>query len=184
MKNYLTNKPSKRITWILLVIGLVVFVPIYSYMLKLFKVMNIDSREFQHVMTWFNGDAYRDFSLHLEEGGHLQTFIWTYWLNILSVTGFMLGVFSITLLIARNIKAAVLAKVAFVFPILPPIIAILDIFPSLLIISVGKDLPTISDSLVYIIDACYIVRIILVDLTLFWIVIAIIYLIIQQIRNK
>ena len=185
MINFLIRYPSKLTSRILLITGLIIFIPIYSYMLKLFSDMEINSQSFQNILISFDGNRFRDFCTQLDQQAHLQTFIYSYKLNILSVTGFMLAFCSVLLIIARNITTSSrLYKLAFVFPIIVLLITILDISSSAALLFASADLQNISDGNVFFFDASYIVRTILLYIIFIWIIGAIFYFIIRKIRKK
>ena len=139
------SNPSVKINRYLLLVGLFIFIPCYAYLVNLFGEMGIDTNEFNTVWLSFDQTTFSDLFQKLDQAGHLQTFLWSYKVNILSMTGFMLTFFALALMVARRVpEDSRLYKTAFLFPILPIIVGVADIIPSLLLLSASGDMLNIA----------------------------------------
>ena len=169
MLDTLKSKPSVLINRLLLLAGLLIFVPCYTYLLNLFTEMGIDTNEFNTVWLSFDQTTFIDFFQKIDQGGHLQTFIWTYQLNILSITGFILAFFALAIMVARRVpEDSCLYKSAFLFPILPIIVGVADILPSLMLLSTSDDLLNIAGWIVLAISGFYYFRVLVLYALLIW----------------
>lgn len=167
------EKPSTRINRYLLIAGIVIFIPCYTFILQLFKEMGIDTTEFNTVWLSFDPGAFRNFFQKLDQGGHLSSFSWSFQMNIISMTGFMLLFFALTLMLARRVPVeSRLYKTAFVFPLLPIIIGVADILPSLLLIAASGDLLHLAEWKIFTISGGYVFRVLLLYLLIIWMLIA------------
>ena len=185
MLDIFKSKPSILINRYLLLVGLLIFIPCYSYLLNLFGEIGIDINEFNTVWLSFDPNTFTDFFQKLDRNGHLQTFIWTYQLNILSMTGFMLTFFALALVVARRVPEDTrLYKTAFLFPILPIIVTAADIFPSLLVLSAAGDMFNIEGWKVMAISGCYYFRVLVLYVFILWMLIVGINLAVQKWRGR
>lgn len=163
------SKPSVVINRYLLLVGLLIFVPCYSYLLNLFGKMGIETSEFNTIWLSFNQTTFTDFFQKLDQGGHLQAFIWSYKLNILSITGFTLTFFALALMVARRVsEKSRLYKSAFLFPILPIIVGVADILPSLVLLSASGDMFHIAGWKVMTISSLYYFRVLVLYAFIIW----------------
>ena len=184
MIEYLKKYPTKIINRILLITGILIFIPVYysNYQLIL-KIMDLET--LNKLLISFNSDIFSDIILTMKQQGHLKTLFNIYVLNIISTTGFSLFAFALTLIIARTIKqTSIFYKVAFIFPILVILIAFFDFLPSIFFLIIAKDTNFISNFIVYTIDFCYVIRIIILYLEIIWIFFIGIYLIINKVRDR
>jgi len=169
MINALRNYPSKSSIRILLVAGLAVFIPVYVYIVRLFSQMGIDTAEFNTVWLSFDGNQFQIFLQSIIDRGQVSTFLLSYKLNVLSLCGFGCTFFAIAVTLTRTIPdTSRMYKTAPVFPVLAILIAILDIIPSLLLVSSASSLPHLSLWVVATISGGYLVRIIMLYILLFW----------------
>ncbi|NQT62163.1 MAG: hypothetical protein HQ556_04320 [Candidatus Marinimicrobia bacterium] len=184
MLTYLKNNPPKKLNRNILILGLLIFIPVYTYIVQLFGKMGIDTAEFNGVWLSFDASAFRVFFLKLEDLGQLQGFIWTFNLNLISMTGFMLAFFALSLMLARRLPEGTrLAKSAFIFPIVAISIAVLDIIPTLVFLLASSSIPDLSNMVVYTISGGYIIRVILLYILLLWMIIAGISLFVSKVRG-
>lgn len=183
MLTYLKDNPAKKLNRNILILGLLIFIPMYSYIVQLFGKMGIETSEFNRVWLSFDASAFEAFFTEVEEIGQLQTFIWTFNLNLISMTGFMLTFFSISLMLARQLPdTSRLAKSAFIFPIVAIAIAVLDIIPTLVFLMASSNIPTLSNMVIYTISGGYVTRVILIYILLLWMIVAGISLLISKVR--
>ena len=165
----LRNYPSKSTTRILLVAGLAIFIPVYAYIVRLFSQMGIDTAEFNTVWWSFDVNRFQIFLQKIIGGGQVATFLLSYKLNIISMSGFGCAFFALAIILTRTIpQASRLYKTATAFPVLAILIAILDIFPSLLLVASASALPNLSLWVVGTISGGYLVRVILLYILLIW----------------
>lgn len=184
MIEYFKHNPGKKLNRNILILGLLIFVPIYTYIVQLFGKMGIETTEFNTVWLSFDASAFEAFFKKLEDMGQLQTFIWTFNLNLISMTGFMLTFFSLSLMLARQIpEGSRLAKSAFIFPIVAIAIALLDIIPTLVFLISSASIPTLSNVVVYTISGGYVTRVILLYMLLIWMIVSGIALLVSKIRD-
>ncbi|MBT3252973.1 MAG: hypothetical protein HN995_11985 [Candidatus Marinimicrobia bacterium] len=184
MLDYLKNNPARKLNRNILILGLLIFVPVYTYIVQLFGKMGIDTAEFNGVWLSFDASAFKIFFLKLEDLGQLQGFIWTFNLNLISMTGFMLTFFSLSLMLARQLPEGTrLAKYAFIFPIVAIAIAVLDIIPTLVFLLASSGIPDLSTLVIYTISGGYVTRVILLYILLLWMIIAGISLLVTKIRG-
>lgn len=165
----LRNYPSKSTTRILLVAGLAIFIPVYAYIVRLFSQMGIDTAEFNTVWLSFDVNQFQIFLQKIIDQGQVATFLLSYKLNIISMSGFGCAFFALAIILTRTIpQASRLYKTATAFPVLAILIAILDIFPSLLLVASASALPNLSLWVVVTISGGYLVRVILLYILLIW----------------
>lgn len=183
MLEIFADKPTKGWTRILLVLGLMIFIPVYTYIFRLFTSLGIDTTTFNSVWLSFDPTAFEDFFGKLLDQGSYGEFISSYKLNVLSMTGFMLLFFSIALIIARKIPDhSRMSRGAYAFPVVAIIIALLDIIPSILLVLVANNTPTIPGWVVLCISGGYVVRVILLYALLLWMLITGGFLLIARFR--
>ena len=169
MLEKLKNKPSIKINRIILIAGLLVFIPCYTTIVQVFGDMGIVPKEFNAVWLSFDVETFTNFFKRLDQAGQLQTFFWSYQINIISMTGFMLTFFALALMGSRSIPAeSRLFKTAYYFPVLAIIISLADIIPSLLVLSASGDPMQIAAWITWTISACYYFRVILLYALLIW----------------
>ncbi len=185
MLAYLKTNPAKKLTRNILILGLLIFVPVYTYIIQLFGKMGVATTEFNSVWLSFDASAFKVFFLKLEDMGQLQTFIWTFNLNLISMTGFMLTFFSLSLMLARQLPEGTrLAKYSFVFPMVAIVIGVLDIIPTLVFLLSSSTIPDLSTLVIYSISGGYITRVLLLYILLLWMIIAGISLLVARIRGE
>lgn len=184
MIKYLIKYPPKIMNRILLIIGIIIFTPVYCYNYYLIsKIMNLDT--LNKLLTSFNSSVFKDIILRISEQGDLETLFYIYLLNIISTVGFMLFSFSITLIVARTIKqSSRFYKISFIFPILVLIVALLDFIASILFLMISSTPNIISDFTTNTIDLCYVIRIIILYIVILWLLFIGIYLLISKIRKQ
>ena len=137
------------------------------------------------LLTSFNSHEFTSIISTMGQRNHLSNLSFIYVINIISTTGFTLCFLSVSLIIARSIKpSSVLHKLGFIFPIIIISIALLDITASILFISVAGNPNIISHLIVCTIDSFYIIRLVLLYLTVIWILFSGLYLAIVKIRSK
>jgi hypothetical protein len=185
MIKFLVNHPSKLLTLILLAAGLVIFVPVYYFMLQIFSVLKIDSKTFVGLMTSFDAGRFGEFFKTLSGQGGLALFSSVYLLNMVSTAGYFLALCSVTLIIARAFRPeSRLYRLSFIFPFPVLIIAILDLISSVLFLSVTSGTPVIYGWVAVVICASYVIRCILLYCVILWIVFASIYIFASGIRRQ
>jgi hypothetical protein len=184
MIEFFKRYPSKFYTRFCLVVGFIVFIGIYSYMLKLFQGFGFSMEEYNEVWLSFDAMKFRDFIQPIVKAGQESAFLNIFKLNILSISAFMLAFYSLSLMIARNIDYnSRLYKIAYIFPFLPILIAIFDIIPSILILTCKATLTSFPDWLAYVVSGGYAIRVILLYLVIIWFVLMLIWLIIKKLRK-
>lgn len=183
MIEYLNNNLSKKLTREILILGLIIFIPVYSYIYRMFLTMGIDTADFNLVWLSFDGPSFEAFFLKVELLGQLETFIWSFNLNVLSMTGFMLTFFSLTLMLARQQpETSRLYRVGYVFPFIAIAIALLDIIPSLVFLMAASDIPKLSQTVIYTISGGYVIRVILLYIVLLWMIYTSVTLLVHKFR--
>ena len=166
MKEYLRKHPSKTLNRIFLIVGFIVFIPVYSYILQLFPRMQLDPEEFSMVWMSFDKDMFIQLFKKLADAGHLAALALSFQLNILSVTGFCFAFFALTLIIARGIeRSSKLSGPAFLFPGLVLLIAAADIISSIILLLYSGDFTGISEPAVIFTSFSYVFRSILLSST-------------------
>ena len=136
------SKPSVKINRYLLLVGLFIFIPCYTYLVSLMGKMGIDTNEFNTVWLSFDQTTFTDLFQKLDQGGHLQTFVWIYQLNILSMIGFILTFFAI--------------------------VGVGDIIPSLVLLSASGDMFGIAGWKVMAISGFYYFRVLILYALITW----------------
>ncbi|NQV16257.1 hypothetical protein HQ531_12420 [bacterium] len=185
MLENLRTYPSKLATRVFIFLGLLIFIPVYSYMMRLFTEMGIDTNEFNEVWLSFDLLRFKTFVANLDQQGHLPTFISSFKFNILSIFGFMLAFTGVALVIARHLHAnSRLLKAAYVFPLFPVAIAVDDIGSSLVLILVSGDLANVTSWVIYTMSIAYALRIILLYALVIWFVAAGISIVVSSLRRK
>lgn len=184
MIEYLKKYPPQIINRILLIAGILLFLPVYYSNYQLI-VKIIDMETLNLLMISFDKNVFTEIILTINKQGNLDTLFNIYVSNIISTTGFGLFAFALTLIIARTFKpTSIFYKAAFLFPVLVLLIAFFDFLPSILFLIIAKDTSFISDFIVYTIDFCYVIRIIILYLVIIWIFFIGIYLIIRKIKDR
>ncbi len=184
MKQYFKKNPAKKLNRNILILGLMIFLPIYAYIVQLFGQMGIVTSEFNRVWLSFDTSVFEAFFAKIEDMGQLESFVWTFNLNLISMTGFMLVFFSLNLMLARQLPdSSRLARPAFFFPIVAIAIGVLDIIPTLVFLMASSSIPQLSNMVVYTISGGYVTRVILLYILLLWMVIASISLMVSKIRD-
>ncbi|MGC9363435.1 MAG: hypothetical protein ACP5FZ_02565 [Fidelibacterota bacterium] len=184
MLKYLENKPSKKMNRLFLIIGIIIFIPVY-YLNYLTLSKILESDVLTKLLTSFDTDYFKEVISSIGQRGQLNDFFTVYLLNIVSVIGVALILFSLTLIIARSItKDSKLYKISFIFPVIVMIIALLDILPSITFLIVIKKPDLISDFTTCFIDGSYILRSIFIYLEFLWIIVMGVFLIVKNSKKK
>ena len=184
MLAYLKNNPAKKLNRNILILGLLIFIPVYTYIFQLFGKMGIDTTEFNEVWLSFDASTFKVFFLKLEDLGQMEVFLWTFNLNLISMVGFMLTFFSLSLMLARQLpEGSRLAKSSFIFPLVAIALAVLDIIPTLVFLMASSSIPTLSNMVIFTISGGYITRVILLYTLLLWMIVAGISLLVSKIRS-
>ena len=186
MIEFFKQSPSKLLTRIYFAVGFIVFIVIYSYMLKLFQGFYFSTEEYNKVWLSFDAVQFRGLIQPLFNNGEIALFKDVFLLNIFSVSALTFALFALSLMIARSFEtASKMYKISFVFPIFPILIALLDIIPSIFIIAVSKStLSEFPSWLAYIVSGGYVIRVILLYLLFIWFLFALIRFIIRKLKNK
>lgn len=186
MIGFFKQSPSKLITNIYLVVGFIVFIVIYSYMMKLFQEFYFSTEQYNTVWLSFNAVQFRGLIQPLFNNGQIELFKNVFVLNIFSVSALTIALFALSLMIARSFEtSSKMYNMAYAFPIFPILIALLDIIPSIFIITVSNS--TLSEFpgwLAYIISGGYVIRVILLYLLFIWFLFALIRFLIRKLKNK
>ena len=184
MTYFLKNNPNRIINRLILIIGIVLFCPIYYFNYHLISRL-LTPNQVTKLYTSFETDTFREIVTSIIERGLLNDLLNVYLLNILSAFGFMFMFFSITLIIARSINSeSKFYKVAFLFPILSILIAVFDISTSLLFLYLIRNPSTISDLTTFFINGNYMLRIFLLCIEVFWTILLGAILLIRYIKNR
>jgi hypothetical protein len=177
--------PSPLVTRIILIAGLVILLPLYTYLIYRFTSMNIDSTQFGMLWLSLSKSGIIDFLKQIDQQNFMGQFILTYQLNIISLIGYIFTFFSLLLIIARHIPpSSRLYTPAFIFVLLPPITGVLDIIFSIILLAVLTNLTPLADWIVYCNGINYIIRIIFIYITFIWIIVAVMYFIVRRVRKK
>lgn len=181
---YFKHSPEKKLNRNILILGLLIFIPVYSYIVQLFGKMGIETTEFNTVWISFDPLSFKTFFLGIMDSGQLETFLWSFNLNLISMTGFLLTFFSLSLMLARQLPdSSRLAKSAYIFPVVAIAIAILDIIPTLIFLMSSSSIPTLSNWVIYTISGGYAIRVILLYILLLWMIISGITLLVSKFRG-
>lgn len=180
----LENNPSKKLNRVLLIIGIIIFVPFY-YLNYLTILKIFDLEVLTKLLTSFDTGYFKEIFQILVQKGQLNSLFNVYILNIISTTGFALMFFSLTLIIARSInRDAKIYKVSFLFPVVVIIIAVFDILPSIIFLLIIKNQNLVSDFTTFFIDGSYIFRLFLIYVIFLWVVIMGLFLPIKYFIKK
>jgi len=185
MIEYFKKSPSKLLTRIYLVIGLIVFVAIYTYMMKLFQGFVFTTEEYSKVWLSFDVEQYHGLIQSVIQVDQMSMFRNVFVLNIFSVTALTFGLFALSVIIARSFdETSKLYKIAYVFPLFPIIIALLDIIPSILILITSEaTLAEFPAWLAYIVSGGYVVRVILLYILFIWFIIALCRFVVRKLKK-
>lgn len=146
MQHYFETKPKQVTTRVLSLIGLVLFGILYSIILSMFAKDGLDIQKFNQVWTSLDLNVFRQYMLDINGGGHTDTFVTIFKVNILSITCFSFGMFMLAVLTARRIlETSRLHKTAFLIPYLAILVGMLDIVPSLGLLSASADMVNMAD---------------------------------------
>lgn len=168
----------------MLIAGLLIFLPAYAYILSLFKEMGIETSEFNQVWISFDVPTFEAFLQKVQDSGNMQTFVWVFSLNVISMTGFLFTFFALALMLARKLpERTKLSRISYAFPVISILIAVLDIIPSLIFTMVAPSLPEISSGVVNIISGGYMTRVVLLYILILWMIIAGVNLFIAKVRD-
>jgi len=169
----LKTTPSVKLNRNIMILGLLIFIPVYTYIFQFFGKMGIETSRFNEVWISFDTNAFEAFFRNITDQGQLETFIWTFNLNLISMTGFMLLFFALSLMVARQIPVTSrLAKTAFMFPWIAIMIGILDIIPTMVFLFNASSIPTLASGVIFIISGGYMVRVIMLYGLLLWMIIS------------
>ena len=179
------QSPTKKLTRIYLTVGLIVFIVIYSYMIKLFQVFEFSAEEYSTVWLSFDTAQFRELIQMLIQSDQIALFKNVFVLNIFSVSALTFALFALSLMIARSFEASSkMHKIVYAFPILPFLIALLDIIPSIFIIAISvSTLSEFPGWLAYIVSGGYVIRVLLLYLLFIWFLFALIRFIIQKLKK-
>jgi len=185
MIEFFKRYPSKNYTRLCLVIGLIVFIGIYSYMLKLFQVFGFSQEEFNAVFMSFDVVQFRGLIQTVIQSDQMSVFKNVFIINIFSISAFMIAFYSLSVMIARSIEAtSKLYKFAYIFPTFPILIAFFDIMPSICIIATSIFTLTMFPVwLAYVVSGGYVIRVILLYLLVIWFLFALIRFIIRKLKK-
>lgn len=186
MINYLEKYPSKGMTRLLLVIGLLIFIPVYYWLYQQVLTLNVNSNNlYLKALISFNMNDYKDLFSVLQQNNLLSTFRNIYLINLISITGFLVAFMSITIIIARSIKpASRLYKIGYIFVFIVFIQVIMDILFGLTFILMSYYPSIISNILVFINASNYYIRVFLLYCIILWIIYSAINSIITKFLKK
>lgn len=184
MLKYLENKPSKRMNRLFLIIGIIIFIPVY-YLNYLTSTKIFEPDVLTKLLTSFDTDYFKEVFFSVSQRGQLNDLFTVYLLNIVSVIGFALIFFALTIIIARSItKDSKLSKISFIFPVIVMIIALLDILPSITFLILTKKPDVIADFTTYFINGSYVLRMVLIYIVFLWILFAGLFFLIKYIKRR
>ena len=185
MIEFFKRYPSKLLTRIYLVVGLIIFIVIYSYLLKLFQEFYFSTPEYNAVWLSFDAEQFRGLIQPLIQFDQIALFKNVFVLNIFSVSALTLALFALSLMIARSFEASSkMYKIAYAFPVFPILIALLDIIPSIFIIVISvSTLAEFPGWLAYVVSGGYVIRVILLYLLIIWFILILIWLTIKKLRK-
>ncbi len=103
MIEYLKKNPPKIMNRILLITGIIIFIPVYYSNYQLI-IKIIDLETLNTLLISFNSDIFYKIILTIKKQGNLETLFNIYVLNMISINGFSLFTFALTLIIARSIR--------------------------------------------------------------------------------
>ena len=181
---FLQKVPSKKVNRILLVAGLVIFIPLY-YLNYVLVTGIMDVSTLTTLLTSFDTRVFSGIITSIAQQGQLDTLFRVYLLNIGSIIGFTCILFSVTVMIARaTLPGSRLHKAAFLFPPGAVLIGLLDILSSLVFLWLSRDPGIISDLTTYFTNGAYVARILLLYMELLWILVMGVYLVARAIRKR
>jgi hypothetical protein len=185
MIEYFKQSPSKLLTRIYLAVGFIVFIVIYSYLLKIFQEFYFSTQEYSEVWLSFDAGQFRGLIQPLIQSDQIALFKNVFVLNIFSVSALTLALFALSLMIARSFEASSkMYKIAYAFPVFPILIALLDIIPSIFIIVISvSTLAEFPDWLAYVVSGGYVIRVILLYILIIWFLFALIRFIIRKLKK-
>ncbi len=184
VKKLLEKYPSKLSTRLLLITGLLIFIPVYTYMLTYFKSLGIDPQEYNGVLLSFDVDIFQAFIKEIATADHLDGFLRVFQLNIISITGFMTAFFALGLVIDRAIPAdSRLNRFTFISSPLTILVAVLDMIASLVFLFAGENLVNIGQLQVNIVSSFYYGRVLLLYAVILWFIVAGITLLVKRVRT-
>ena len=185
MIEYFKQSPSKLLTRIYLVVGFIVFIVIYSYMMILFQEFYFSTEQYNTVWLSFDAVKFRGLIQPLFNNGQIELFKNVFMLNIFSVSALTFALFALSLMIARNFEASSkMNKIAYLLTVFPILIALLDIIPSIIILAVSNStLSEFPSWLAIIVSGGYVIRVILLYLLFIWLLFALIRFVVRKLKK-
>ena len=184
MNQFFDKYPTGVVTRILLIVGLVIFLPVYVLNSQV-TLQVLDLESMNKLLLSFNQTVFESILTSLQGKGSLRQLAAIYELNIVSTTGFLLFTFSLLLIIARKLRASVFfMNIRYIFPLLVVGITVFDVIPSILFIYLSNDTTHLNATIVFTIDAFYVLRMVLIYIVVLWILLAGVFWVMQRIRKK
>ena len=185
MIEFFKQSPSKLLTRINLAVGFIVFIVIYSYILKLFQEFYFSTQEYNTVWLSFDAEQFRGLIQALIKFDQIALFKNVFVLNIFSVSALTLALFALSLIIVRSFKtSSKMYNISYAFLVFPILIALLDIIPSIFIIVINvSTLAEFPGWLAYVVSGGYVIRVILLYILIIWFLFALTRFIIRKLKK-
>jgi len=168
-----------------LILGLLIFIPIYTYMLFEMKRIGIDSSELMSVWLSFDEERFAAFAGGIAERGHSDSFASIYRLNSASVIGYTLAFLSLSLMLARSVDGpSGLRKAARAFTPVPIAVGALDLASNIILVSALSGRADMSSWMMAIVSGTYAARSVLFLFFLLWLAGAGSYIAAKRIRRR
>ena len=185
MIEFLQKIPSKKTSWVMLIFGFVVFLPVYTYNVGLLKLMPFNMYEYADVISSFNTQSLKNLLQSVVDQRQLQTFRLIYILNIISTTGLATGLSILCIMIIRKFKINTrLSVVSFLFLLAVLAVAFLDYLFSVVFLTVMGNPICVKYWHTFIICSTYVVRIVMIYFVFLWLLFSAVYFAVIAIRKK
>jgi len=168
-----------------LILGLLVFLPLYAYMLVEMGRIGIDSSELMRVWLSFDEELYASFAGDVAARGRLDSLASIYRLNSASVIGYMLAFLSLSLMLARIVEGpSGIRTTARGFVPVPIIVGVLDLSSNAVLVSTLSGRAEMSAWMMAVVSGSYAARSVLFLLLLLWLAGAGSYIAARRIRSR
>jgi hypothetical protein len=170
MQQIVGKLPSKKTNRIFLIIGILIFFPLYFVNIQ--QTNKIITMELLFKMyTSFDLNEFVNIISLIKSQQHENSFSLVYFITIIAMIGFLLFSFSLSVIIIRmNINKKLPFSIGMFFLFITILITIIDIATSIIMIIILKNIISINIIVVYVIDAAYILRVIFLYLLILWFV--------------
>jgi hypothetical protein len=178
MNSFFDSKPSNRIIRLLIIIGIITFLPLYLYIAnRTMEIVNINLMNKMYLSFNINDFSNVIFTISSQHNDNKLAIV--YFQTLISTIGFFLCSFSLSVIIIRSPNHK-LKRISRIFPIITFIITVFDIATSIIMIAILQKIITINIYIIIIIDLAYIIRVLLLYSTILWFILSIILIVINR----